>query len=194
MTLWQRVRENIDRLNAIGQATSDPARVAEKLAARAKLLRHRPAAVEPESRRLFLAFHKGSQHYAIPVDEVLEVQALEHFSPVPRAPAFLPGVIHWRGGILTLLDLSKLLEIPESGLADVHVCVIVEAAGKRIAVAAGEVDAILALSAGDIRTVPEPPRNVSPDCVVGAHEDSRLIVSMDRIVQDAAMVNWRNGF
>ena len=114
MTLWQRVRENIDRLNAVGQATTAQARVEEKLAARAKLLRHRTAAVEPESRRLFLAFHKGSQRYAIPVDEVLEVQALEHFSPVPRAPAFLPGVVHWRGGILTLLDLGKLLEIPES--------------------------------------------------------------------------------
>lgn len=128
--LWPRLRESMARLASIGERKSDPAALAEKLATRAKQLRGRMASAKPAAAPLvFVAFSKGQQRYGIPVSDVVEVQAMEQFCPVPGTPPFIAGVIHWRGDVLSLLDLGKLFGIPESGLADIHVCLIVEAAG-----------------------------------------------------------------
>ncbi len=87
-----------------------------------------------------LAFTKGRERFGIPLEAVLEVQSLEQFSPVPGAPAFIRGVVHWRGAVLAILDLTILFEVVEPGLSDLHAFIVVEADGKRVAVAASVVE------------------------------------------------------
>ncbi len=190
--LWSQLRQSMERLAAVGNQKSDPVALAGRLAARAKRLRGRMTSEKStEVPLVFLAFRKGAQRYGISVNDVLEVQALENFSPVPGTPSFILGVVHWRGAILSLLDLGKLFAIPESGIADVHACVIVEAAGRRIAVVAHVVEEILAVPHHEVKTAPELPGNVPPEWVVGVHDDNRLILRTDVMLQDARLVEWR---
>jgi purine-binding chemotaxis protein CheW len=190
-TLWDRLRESVDRLQAASRRSADPAARAQKLAARAALLRTRMAGAPAESPVVFLALSKGRQRYGIPIGEVLEVQALEHFTPVPGAPPFLPGVIHWRGAVLTLLDLGRLFEIPEPGIADVHACVIVEASGQRVGVIAQEIDEIYSVPPSRIHPPPELPGSIPPDWILGVEDDNRLILRMGLILRDARFVDWQ---
>lgn len=190
--LWSRLRQSMERLAAAGNQKSDPVALAGRLEARAKRLRGRMTSDQSaEVPLVFLAFHKGPQRFGLPVSEVLEVQALEHFSPVPGTPSFILGVVHWRGAILSLLDLGKLFGIPELGIADVHTCVIVETAGHRIAVVAHVVEEILAVPRSELKSAPDLPGNISPEWVVGVHDDNRLILRTDQILQDARLVEWR---
>lgn len=190
--LWPRLRESIQRLAATGRNQTDPAALAERLAARAEQLRGRMTPEgTAEAVTVLLAFHKGNQRYAVPVREVIEVQELRHFSPVPGTPPFLPGVIHWRGDVLALLDLGRLFEIPEPGLADVHVCLIVEAAGRRVAVVAHDVEEICAVPESEVRPAPELPGNVPPEWALGIHDGDRMILRLESILQDARLVDWR---
>lgn len=190
--LWPRLRESMARLASIGERKSDPAALAEKLATRAKQLRGRMASAEPAAAPLvFVAFSKGQQRYGIPVSDVVEVQAMEQFCPVPGTPPFIAGVIHWRGDVLSLLDLGKLFGIPESGLADIHVCLIVEAAGRRVAVVALEIEDIFAVPRTEIKPTPDLPSNIPTEWVLGVHDNNRLILRMDQILQDARLVDWR---
>lgn len=186
------MRESMERLAAAGQRRADPRALAEKLAARAKQLRGRMINAEPAAAPLlFLAFNKGKQRYGIPASDVIEVQAMDQFCPVPGTPPFIAGVTHWRGDVLSLLDLSKLFGIPESGLADIHVCLIVEAAGRRVAVVALEVEEIFAVPRSDIKPTPDLPGSIPAEWVLGVHDDNRLILRMDQILQDARLVDWR---
>jgi purine-binding chemotaxis protein CheW len=144
-----------------------------------------------EAPLMVLAIHKGRQRYGILVEEVIEVLALDQFCPVPKTPAFLPGVIPWRGNILALLDLGKLLGIPESGIADIHVCLIVEAAGRKLAVVALDVEDILIVPKGEVKPPPELPLDVPPEWILGVHGNDRTIVRMDKILHDSKMLDWR---
>jgi purine-binding chemotaxis protein CheW len=55
----------------------------------------------------------GREHYAIPVDQVLEISELGNVSPVPGAGPELMGVRNLRGSVVPVIDLATAL-----GLAD----------------------------------------------------------------------------
>jgi purine-binding chemotaxis protein CheW len=188
--LWSRLRESMERLRAVDQQTTADA-LARKLAGRARLLRGSLAVAEPRQAPLvFLALNKGRERYGISVNDVLEVQALEHFTVVPKTPLFLSGVVQWRGAVLTLLDLGRLFGIPESGLADVHVHVVVEAADRRVGIVAHEIEDVYSVPRGSIATAPPLAANVPPEWIVGVHENERLLLNMESILQDPRLADW----
>jgi purine-binding chemotaxis protein CheW len=192
LSVWDQVRASIGRLAQRGEQTIAPDSLARKLEARAKTLRGRAHAEQAaETPWAFLAFNKGAERYGVPLDQVLEVQALEQFSPVPGTPAFLPGVVHWRGSILTLLDLGKLLQVRESGLADLLVCVIVEAAGRRLAVVAREVEDIVSIPRSQVRPAPRLSEHVPPEWILGVHDQNRLLVNMQELLRDSRLTEWK---
>jgi purine-binding chemotaxis protein CheW len=191
-SVWDQLRQSMERLGTSGRSASDPAALAAKLAHRAKMLRGRMADVKPtEAPLIFLAFNSGHERYGIPLRDVLEIQALEHFSAVPKTPPFIAGVVHWRGAILSLLDLGKLFAVKQSGLRDCHVAVIVEAVGLRIAIIAREVEEIVSVPPDQVKPAPESSSQIPPEWVLGVHDDNRLLLRMDQILQDAKFANWK---
>lgn len=192
ISIWDRLHTRLDELSAAQAKKNDPVALATKLANRARILRGRTGQAAPTGIPLiFLAFHKAGERYGVPIDDVLEVQTLDQFTSVPRTPSFIPGVVHWRGSILALLDPGKLFGIAESGIADTHACVIVEAAHKRIALVTGEVDDIHSVPRGQIKPPPALPGDIPPEWFIGVHDENRLILRMDLILQDTRLENWK---
>ena len=190
--LWSRLRESMDRLNASLQRASDPVALAQKLANRAKLLRGRASVQVEQSTTPFLTFSSGHERFGVPISDVVEIQALDHYSPVPKTPPFIVGVIPWRGAILTLLDLGRLFGIREVGIADYHVCIIVEAAGRRVALVAREVEDILGIAADQMKLTPDLPGHAPSEWIAGVHDGNRLLLCLERLLADEQLVNWKN--
>jgi purine-binding chemotaxis protein CheW len=180
--VWDRLREGLERLHAALGRQSDPESRAKKMMERGRLMRRHAASTAPTGVPLsFLALARGRERYGIPLDYVLEVQALDQFSPIPGAPRSIRGVVHWRGAILALVDLTRLFEVAETGLSDVHAFVVVEASGKRLALAATQVDDIVSISRAQLKTVPELPGKIAAEWVLGVHDDNQLILKIDEI-------------
>ena len=190
-TVWERLRESMERLNASCQQASDPTALALKLAGRAKLLRGRTLVKVEQPTTAFLMFSSGHERFGVRLSDVVEIQALDHYSPVPKTPQFIVGVIPWRGAILTLIDLSRLFGIPESGIADHHVCVIVEAAGRRVAVVAREIENIIGIPREQVKPAPHLPGHALAEWVLGVHDGNRLLLCLDRMLQDDIFENWK---
>jgi purine-binding chemotaxis protein CheW len=56
----------------------------------------------------------GAEYIGLPLELIVDVDALERFpvTPVPIAPQYLLGQLNWRGEILPLLELGGILQIP----------------------------------------------------------------------------------
>jgi purine-binding chemotaxis protein CheW len=192
-SVWEQLHAGMARLSANASSALDPAALANKLAHRAKLLRDQTADTKATETSLqFLAFNSGHESYGIPLSNVLEIQILQHFSPVPKTPPFIAGVVHWRGAILALLDLDRLFGLPESGLPDLHACVIVEAAGRRIGLVASEIEDVFSVPSSRIQAAPPLSANVPPEWIIGVHDNQRVILNMASLLQDTRLVEWRN--
>ena len=57
---------------------------------------------------LFVLFQLGSDRYALPASEVVEVLRLVSFKEIPGAPRGVAGLIDYRGTAVPVLDLSAL--------------------------------------------------------------------------------------
>lgn len=189
--VWERLRDSMERLEATRQQANDPAGLAMRLSQRAKLLRGRLSGGNQTPKKDYLTFNSGHERFGVLISDVVEIQALDHYSPVPRTPPFIVGAIPWRGTILTLIDLGRLFGIPESGIADYHVCLIVEASGMRLAIVAREAEDILGIATDQVKLIPDLPGHASTEWVRGVYDGNRLLLRLDRIFQDEILTNWR---
>jgi chemotaxis signal transduction protein len=60
----------------------------------------------------------GNEHYALPIENVLEVAVLGDVTAIPGAQSSLLGVINRDGQLLPVVDLASVIGAPSSGRAD----------------------------------------------------------------------------
>jgi len=58
---------------------------------------------------LCLAFHVGSDRFALGVAEIVEVIPRVELRSIPHAPPFVPGLFTYRGSIVPVVDLCQLI-------------------------------------------------------------------------------------
>lgn len=192
--LWEQVRSQLAAWQSRSEVRQvNSAMVAEKLARRAQAFRertHQPRASGPVVP--VMCFSANRVRYGIPLEFVVEVVSLNSVSLVPGGPGFLQGVVHFRGMILSLLNLSRLFGTPETGIADIHFYIVVQGAGHRVAIAAGDVEDLLDVPIEDIKPAPEWSGQTPQNWIRGVFQEDRLILQFDAILEDDSMKNWRS--
>jgi len=189
--LWDRIRVQLQQLQAVETSQAASTAMAEKLARRALAYRERIQSKLPSGPTLpVILFSNQRIRFGLPLDSVLEIQALESFSPVPRGPEFIYGVIHFRGAILSLINLPRLFGTVEVGIADVHFYIVAQAAGCRVAIAAGDVEDLKVIPVQEIKTAPEWNGRIPQHWVRGVYGENCLILQLDAILGDAVMTGW----
>jgi purine-binding chemotaxis protein CheW len=64
----------------------------------------------------------GETIFGVPITRILEILGTPATQPVPLAPSFIGGLVHYRGEVLTSVSLRSLLDMPEyEGASDVLV-------------------------------------------------------------------------
>lgn len=56
-------------------------------------------------------FNLQGQQYAMKTEQVEEISKLIDITPVPNAPSYIKGLINLRGNVISLMELSKLLQL-----------------------------------------------------------------------------------
>jgi purine-binding chemotaxis protein CheW len=54
----------------------------------------------------------GKGLYGVPITQILEIVGKARPQPVPLAPGFIGGIVHYRGEVLTTVSLRHLLGLP----------------------------------------------------------------------------------
>lgn len=85
-------------------------------AARPELVQEADAGVE------ICSFRVGSMRFGVPILRVVEILGAPAVQPVPLAPRFIGGLVHYRGEMLTVVSLRSLLGLePYEGRPDILV-------------------------------------------------------------------------
>ena len=62
----------------------------------------------------FVIFKLGEEHFAVETNKILSINDMMTISKVPKAPAYIKGLINLRGSIKSLVDINLLLNIKNS--------------------------------------------------------------------------------
>jgi purine-binding chemotaxis protein CheW len=99
-------------------------------------------------------FRVGGEDYAVDIMRVREIIHPLPITPVPRAPAFVDGVIRLRGDVIPVVDVRKRFGLPATPATRKSRFLVVNVAGRRIALVVDEVREVLRLRRGEIRPAP----------------------------------------
>ncbi|MCS7235358.1 MAG: chemotaxis protein CheW [Armatimonadota bacterium] len=80
------------------------------------------------------------ERYGVPIEHVHEIIRMQEVTRIPRAPAFVEGVINLRGQVIPVIDLRKRFGLPHGERNGAARIVVVEMNGSRVGVV---VDAVL---------------------------------------------------
>jgi purine-binding chemotaxis protein CheW len=94
----------------------------------------------------------GQSLFGVPITHILEIVGNTRPRPVPLAPAFVGGLVHYRGDVLTTVSLRHLLGLPNQtsqGKDSRHDILVLESSGGCFGLLVDSVAEVLTVSAAD---------------------------------------------
>ena len=143
-----------------------------------------PTQTESEQKEL-LRFLLNKEWYGVAIEDVAEVVRCPEIFSIPHTPDHIAGVVNLRGEILTIVDIRKLLELPDAHQEGRKYLVVIDQRGIRIG--------ILVDKASDLINIPdsaiEPSLSASDSMAnlvagkVQLTEEVLAILSLDRLLE-----------
>ena len=136
----------------------------------------------------YLSFCLDGEHYASPVNKVLNILEMCPITPVPLAPDYMVGVINLRGSVLPLID-TRIKFGMEATQVNVNTCILVldiTTEGESVYVGAlvDSVQEVLELADEAILPPPSLGSKFKADYITGLarnHDKFVMIMDMDRV-------------
>jgi purine-binding chemotaxis protein CheW len=99
-------------------------------------------------------FRIGGEDYAVDIMRVREIIQPLPITPVPRAPAFVEGVVRLRGEVIPVVDVRKRFGLAASAATRKTKFLVVHVAGRRLGLVVDEVCEVVRLARSEIRPAP----------------------------------------
>lgn len=135
-----------------------------------------------------LVFSLAGERYGIKMSHALEVIPLRELTPMPCTPPFVLGVVNHRGRILPVLDLRRLLDLADQGIAEGSRVIAVDADGISFGIYADSVSGIEQIGADEV--VP-PPAAVADDrqtFLLGVTGKMVAVLDLEALTRDPRIV------
>ena len=120
----------------------------------------------------------GQSMYGVPISHILEIVGQARPQPVPLAPGFVGGLVHYRGDVLTAVSLRHLLKMPSrEGTQDI---LVLEAPGGYFGLLVDSVGEVLTLSSSEFEANPSTLDEARRDIIAGAYKlQNALLIMLD---------------
>ncbi|MDO9053700.1 MAG: chemotaxis protein CheW [Gallionella sp.] len=141
-----------------------------------------------ETRDQYLRFRLGAvERYGIPYTCLEELLYVGNLARVPCTPAFVSGVVNYRGELLTILDLKQFFRMPAIAMSDEARIIVVRHEGMRTGLLVDGVDGNIAYQDTEV-SPPLSSEGVSNmEYVLGVHDGSVALLNMKALLNDPAL-------
>jgi purine-binding chemotaxis protein CheW len=116
--------------------------------------------------------------FGVPISHILEIVGSTRPQPIPLAPAFVGGLVHYRGDVLTTISLRQLLGLPpKDGKQDI---LVLESAGGCFGLLVDSVGEVLTVTAAEYEPNPSTLEERRRTLFAGAYKlKNGLMVMLD---------------
>ena len=132
-----------------------------------------------------VTFSIGSEEFGVDILKVIEIIRTMEITKVPKAPAFVEGVINLRGLVIPIIDLRRRFGLAEkAGDSDTRI-IVIEINGMSVGFVVDSVSEVLRIPANTVEPAPPVVAGVDSDYIsgVGKLEDRLLILlNLDKLL------------
>ncbi|MBF0509627.1 MAG: purine-binding chemotaxis protein CheW [Deltaproteobacteria bacterium] len=175
--IWEDLRARLRAVQAAVLKGFEPNPEQERVILKERARRLAQEMTEPEKAQDFLevvGFYLGQERYAVELTHVVEVFPLKDLTPLPQTPPFVLGIFNARGRIISVLDIKKLIGLPDVGLTNLNRVIVLHGDDMEFGLLA---DSILG-----VKLIPTDTLQPSLPTLTGVKAEYFLGVTGDRIV------------
>ncbi|MBI4800511.1 MAG: purine-binding chemotaxis protein CheW [Desulfarculus sp.] len=137
----------------------------------------------------YLTFHLGREEYGIGILKVREIIGLMPFTPIPRTPEFIKGVINLRGKVIPVVDLRLKFGMEPEAYSERTCIVVVQIATSQGQTSMGmvvdAVNEVANIKAKELELTPSFGVSLDSRYIVGmakSGEQVRILLDIDRVL------------
>lgn len=132
------------------------------------------------------------EDYAVPIEQVREIRAVEKITKVPRSESYVKGIMNLRGLIIPVIDVKEKLGLSSEGKSNAarQRILVAEVSGVLTGLLVDEVDQVMRLQTKDIEEAPQSVLE-SHNYIKGiAKINEKLVVLLDvvKLLEDSSSV------
>jgi purine-binding chemotaxis protein CheW len=106
-------------------------------------------------RREMIAFRISDQMFCVDIMAVREIRGWTPATPLPRAPAYMRGVINLRGAVLPIVDLGARLGLETTEASARHVIMVVHLGARTVGLLVDAVSDIVTVTDEMVQPTPD---------------------------------------
>ena len=127
-----------------------------------------------------VTFSIGSEEFGVDILKVIEIIRTMEITKVPKAPAFVEGVINLRGLVIPIIDLRRRFGLAEkAGDSDTRI-IVIEINGMSVGFVVDSVSEVLRIPANTVEPAPPVVAGVNSDYISGVGKlEDRLLILLD---------------
>jgi purine-binding chemotaxis protein CheW len=130
--------------------------------------------------RQLVVFQLGAEFYGVEIARVHEIIRLQAVTRVPRAPAFVEGVINLRGKVIPVVDLRRRFGLPTADHTRASRIVVVEIGDQVVGVVVDGVSEVLRVNGATVEPPSPVVAGIDSEYIHGiAKLDDRLVILLD---------------
>jgi purine-binding chemotaxis protein CheW len=152
--------------------------------------RARPVAREAsaEGRLDVVEFLLAHESYAIESRFVAEVFPFGDITPLPGTPAFVVGIINFRGSVLSVIDLKFFFQLPIRGLNDRNRAVILRSDSMEFGVLVDAMRGTRQIAQGSLQEALPTLSGIREKYLKGITADGVVVLDGGKLLADASLV------
>ncbi len=101
-----------------------------------------------------VVFMIGDEEFGVDISQVREIVRVAQITYLPKAPAFIEGVVNLRGQVLAVIDLAKRIGVSSKERGENTRIIVVEVAENTVGMIVDSVSEVLRLPAESVEQVP----------------------------------------
>jgi purine-binding chemotaxis protein CheW len=121
------------------------------------------------------------EEYAIPIEQVREIRAVETITNIPKAKSYVKGIMNLRGLIIPIIDVKEKLGLGSGASSSKQRILVADVKGSLTGLLVDEVDQVIRIQTKDIGKAPQAVLE-SHNYIQGiAKNNDKLIVLVDAV-------------
>jgi purine-binding chemotaxis protein CheW len=166
-----------------------PAVRADILRQRARAMAQEPPQEVEEGATLELhEFVLANERYALESSYVREVYPLKELAPLPCVPRYVLGITNLRGQIVSVIDIKRFFDLPESGLSDLNKVILLSDDGMEFGILADQIVGVRWLARQDLQPVLPTLTGIRAEYLKGVTAERLAVLDAARLIHDGNLV------
>ncbi|HBC97139.1 MAG TPA: chemotaxis protein CheW [Clostridium sp.] len=128
-------------------------------------------------------FRLNNELFAVETAKVQSINNAMGITKVPKAPAYIKGLVNLRGNVISLLDINLLMDIPKSGKSENSI-IILEMEDELVGVTVDQVDEVLDLDENIIEKVNDEKKKAYIEGIINLDNRVVTLINIDKLLSN----------